>query len=105
MEQIGNTLVYFAKYGWLPWYYVTGYSTKLERNRKIREKMIETTCKDMCVGLPNVFSNYMEYCRGMNFEDEPTYEFWVNNFAQVVQDIDSGEYGLDGITPLIDPNI
>eukprot|EP00928_Gymnodinium_smaydae_P014637 TRINITY_DN15391_c0_g1_i3.p1 TRINITY_DN15391_c0_g1~~TRINITY_DN15391_c0_g1_i3.p1 ORF type:complete len:361 (+),score=65.25 TRINITY_DN15391_c0_g1_i3:191-1273(+) len=72
LEAIGYVLMYFLR-GSLPW---QGFQAKNkdERYRKILECKMATTVESLTHGYPPVFASYLNYCRGMGFEDQPDYE-------------------------------
>jgi serine/threonine protein kinase len=69
LEGIGYVLLYFLL-GKLPWQGLPA-KTKKDKYEKIKEKKRDTTIADMCKGIPAEFAKYMNYCRGLNFEDKP----------------------------------
>ena len=73
LESIGYVLMYFIR-GSLPW---QGISTrnKEEKYRKIFEKKKETTIDELCEGYPGEFKAYISYCRSLEFEQQPDYEY------------------------------
>jgi len=73
LEALGYVLMYFLR-GKLPWQGLKGSSTQ-ERNQKIMEKKISTCPEDLCKGFPTEFATYLDYCRNLNFEDEPDYAY------------------------------
>lgn len=46
--------------------------------------MAETPFEELCVGLPIEFMWYMEYCRVMDYEEEPDYNFLINLFQSCI---------------------
>lgn len=46
----------------------------------------------MCEGFPNDFIKYVEYCRGLEFEAQPDYEYMRKIFANLFEKL---EYKLD----------
>ena len=82
LESIGYVLVYFLK-GCLPW---QGLKVKVkeERYKKILEKKKETTSKDLCQGLPNIFETFVSYTRNLDYLEEPNYDHLRNLFFNYV---------------------
>ena len=84
LESIGNMLIYIYT-GKLPW---KGISMKdKQRKKKYLEMLllkkytpIETICKNM----PKEFIDYYKYCRKLNFEQEPDYEYLRNVFRRIL---------------------
>eukprot|EP00929_Paragymnodinium_shiwhaense_P001011 TRINITY_DN101223_c0_g1_i1.p1 TRINITY_DN101223_c0_g1~~TRINITY_DN101223_c0_g1_i1.p1 ORF type:complete len:397 (-),score=113.87 TRINITY_DN101223_c0_g1_i1:170-1360(-) len=88
LEAIGYVLFYFIR-GSLPW---QGYKvdTKDAKYAKIKEKKLATPIDALGKNLPKEFSTYMHYCRGLDFEDRPDYQyprmilqelFWTEKFS------------------------
>ena len=73
LESAGYVLVYFLK-GKLPWQGIKA-ATKKERNETICHVKKATTSHDLCHGIPNEFVIYINYCRGLRFEEEPDYSY------------------------------
>ena len=73
LESIGYVVLYFIR-GSLPW---QGINTrnKEEKYRKIFEKKKSTTLEELCGGCPEEFKTYINYCRGLSFEQEPDYNY------------------------------
>ena len=85
LESIGHVLLYFLKKARLPWQGLRG-ATKEEKRERIKNKMKETSIEELCAGLPKEFSVFMEYCRGMSFEQEPDYEYLINLLGEASSD-------------------
>ena len=87
LESIGNMLIYIYT-GKLPW---KGISLKdKQRKKKYLEMLllkkytpIETICKNM----PKEFIEYYKYCRKLNFEQEPDYEYLRNIFRSILSSL------------------
>ena len=73
LESIGNVLLYFLR-GSLPWQGLQA-KTRKEKYEKIRDKKVVTTIEMLCEGQPEEFVKYMKYCRGLKFEEDPSYEY------------------------------
>lgn len=73
MESIGYILLYFLK-GQLPWQGLAG-KNKNDKYDKIKEKKIQTTVEQLCRGAPEEFNKYLNYCKNLNFEERPDYNF------------------------------
>ena len=71
MEAIGYMLVYFMK-GKLPWQGIKAKNMK-DKFRKLKERKLETTVKELCTGLPDEFQQFLSYAREIQFEDKPDY--------------------------------
>ena len=73
LESVGYILIYFLK-GKLPWQEVK-ISSKENRCEKIGEKKKSTSAKDLCVGLPKEFENFVAYTRNLEFTEVPDYNY------------------------------
>ena len=73
LESIGYVILYFIR-GSLPWQGITT-RNKEEKYRKIYEKKKSTNLEELCGGYPEEFKTYIEYCRGLEFEQTPDYDY------------------------------
>ena len=73
LEAVGYVLVYFLL-GSLPWQGLP-VKAKEDRYQKIMEKKQSTTPEELCKDLPEEFKKYVEYTRGMEYEQDPDYAF------------------------------
>lgn len=73
LESIGYVLMYFLR-GSLPW---QGINTrhKEEKYRKIFEKKQATGLEELCEGFPREFLTYISYCKALEFDEAPNYEY------------------------------
>lgn len=71
LESLGYVLMYFNK-GGLPWQGIKAASKKVKYER-IREKKMSTPVDVMCKGFPPEFATYLNYCRGLRFQEHPDY--------------------------------
>ena len=92
LESIGYVLLYFSK-GSLPWQGLQARSD-LERYKLITEKKFSISVERLCHGLPDEFKYYLNYCRGLNFEEEPDYEFLRGLFKQLASKMEIKYDGL-----------
>ena len=69
-----NVLMYFIR-GSLPWQYDFRAATKQEELEEICEKKMATPVEVLCMGYPPEFAVYLNYCRGLQFEEEPDYMY------------------------------
>jgi serine/threonine protein kinase len=72
LESFGHVLVYLLK-GSLPWQGLKKKKTD-SHIKTIGEVKLSTTLDDLCSGIPDCFKTYLEYCRGLKFEETPNYE-------------------------------
>ena len=84
LESIGYMLIYLA-IGVLPW---QGINEKEKDKKKIYLEIlllkkytpVEVTCKN----LPIEFIDYIKYCKKLNFEQDPDYEYLRNLFKSIL---------------------
>ena len=77
MESLGYLFIYFYR-GSLPWQGLQIKNKKLKMNKiqQIKETHIFTD-------IPQAFSDYLSYCRGLSFTDKPNYSYLRNLFIQL----------------------
>lgn len=73
MESLGYVLVYFRK-GSLPWQGLKAINKK-QKYERISEKKMSTPLEVLCKGCPGEFAMYLNYCRGLRFEEAPDYMY------------------------------
>lgn len=73
MESLGYVLMYFNR-GSLPWQGLKA-ATKKQKYEKISEKKMSTPVEILCKGFPAEFAMYLNYCRGLRFEEAPDYMY------------------------------
>jgi len=73
MESLGYVLMYFTK-STLPWQGLKA-ATKKQKYEKISEKKMSTPVEVLCKGCPAEFAMYLNYCRGLRFEEAPDYMY------------------------------
>jgi casein kinase 1 alpha len=73
MESLGYVLMYFNR-GSLPWQNLKA-ATKKQKYEKISEKKMSTPIEALCKGFPAEFSMYLNYCRGLRFDEAPDYMY------------------------------
>lgn len=81
LEAVGHLLLYFIK-GCLPWQGLQATSKK-EKYDKILNKKKTTSVDILCKGLPIEFGMYMNYCRGMKFNERPDYSYMGRLFKDL----------------------
>jgi casein kinase 1 len=80
LESIGYMLIYLLL-GKLPWQGLK----KREKSKKkyldmIGAKKMSTQISHLCNGLPSCFSEYLQYCRNLHFDETPNYNYLINIF-------------------------
>nr|XP_006821010.1 PREDICTED: casein kinase I isoform alpha-like [Saccoglossus kowalevskii] len=73
MESLGYVLMYFNRTS-LPWQGLKA-TTKKQKYEKISEKKASTPVEVLCKGFPAEFAMYLNYCRGLKFEESPDYMY------------------------------
>jgi len=73
MESLGYVSMYFNR-GSLPWQGLKA-ATKKQKYEKISEKKMSTPVEVLCKGFPAEFAMYLNYCRGLRFEEAPDYMY------------------------------
>lgn len=73
LESLGYVYMYFLR-GSLPWQGLKA-RTQKEKYRKICEKKQSTPVEVLCEGYPEEFQVYLNYCKGLQFDDTPDYNF------------------------------
>ena len=85
LESLGYMLIYLIKKS-LPWINVENLKiSKMEKYRKICGIKLSTLPEELCSGLPKEFCDYIKYCRNLNFEQEPNYNYLTNLFLGIIQ--------------------
>ncbi len=73
MESLGYVLMYFLR-GSLPWQGLKA-ATKKQKYERISEKKMSTPVELLCKLQPEEFALYLNYCRGLRFEEAPDYMY------------------------------
>ncbi|XP_037655856.1 LOW QUALITY PROTEIN: casein kinase I-like [Choloepus didactylus] len=73
MESLGYVLMYFNGTS-LPWQGLKAV-TKKQKYEKISEKKMSNPVQVLCKGFPAEFARYLNYCRGLHFEEAPDYMY------------------------------
>ncbi|MCQ2815830.1 MAG: casein kinase 1 family protein [archaeon] len=82
LESIGYVLLYFIKKR-LPWQGCQG-STNQSKFDKILEKKLSVSVDLLCKELPLEFSIYMNYVKGLKFDERPNYDFLKGLFTDLL---------------------
>ena len=84
LESIGYIIMYFIR-GSLPWQGLK-VNKKEDRYKKICDKKKETSAKELCMGFPKEFENFVSYTRNLKFMEVPDYEYLRNLLKKVISD-------------------
>ncbi|KAG5450226.1 Casein kinase I isoform delta-A [Clonorchis sinensis] len=78
MESLGYVLMYFLR-GSLPWQGLKA-GTKRQKYERISEKKMQTPVEVLCEGYPVEMAIYLNFCRGLHFDNQPDYSYLRNLF-------------------------
>ena len=84
LEAIGYMLMYFFSRGKLPWQGVSC-KEKTQKYSKIYNMKKNLNYEVFCKDMPKELISYMHYCRELQFEKEPNYEYLRNLFKNVLE--------------------
>jgi serine/threonine protein kinase len=73
MESIGYLLIYFV-IGRLPWQGLKG-DDKKTQIEKIGDKKLMVSTEKLCEGIPRCFYSYLDYCKKLEYQDKPNYNY------------------------------
>ncbi|KAK2168796.1 hypothetical protein LSH36_14g08047 [Paralvinella palmiformis] len=73
MESLGYVIMYFVR-GSLPWQGLKA-ATKKQKYEKISEKKMATPVEGLCKGYPQEFAQFLNYCKGLRFDEAPDYAY------------------------------
>ncbi|XP_036353708.2 casein kinase I-like [Ochotona princeps] len=94
LESLGYVFMYFNK-GDLPWQGLKA-ATRKKWREKISEKKLTTPVEVLCEGYPSVFATYINYCRGLQFEETPDYQYLRKLFRNHLESLnDPSDYIFD----------
>jgi casein kinase 1 len=82
MEALGYVFMYFLR-GSLPWQGLPA-NNKREKYERIMESKMSTTVDALCRGFPVEFTTYLNYSRGLRFEEKPDYSYLKRLFKDVM---------------------
>ena len=73
LESLGYVIMYFVR-GALPWQGLKA-ATKKQKYERISEKKMSTPTDGLCKGYPQEFKTYLDYCKGLRFDETPDYHY------------------------------
>lgn len=100
LESLGFVLLYFVR-GKLPWQGLNA-TTKKKKYNRIMECKIENSFASLCEGQPRELLEYMNYCRNLNFDQKPDYQYLRGLFRRVLE---KNNWPNDGRYDWMDPSI
>ena len=83
LEGIGYVLMYFLR-GNLPWMGMK-IKSKEDRIKRILDKKKETSVDELCQNFPDEFREFIDYCRNLEYTEEPKYDKFKNKFYNLVK--------------------
>lgn len=84
LESLAYCLIFFLK-GRLPWQGLPG-ASKREKYKNICEMKERITIRELCEGLPSVFSKFLHYIKGLSFEEMPSYLYLKKLFVSAIKE-------------------
>ncbi|CAG9321598.1 unnamed protein product [Blepharisma stoltei] len=81
IEGLGFVFMYFLR-GSLPWMGIRAHSKK-EKYDLIMQRKLDTRTEVLCQGFPQEFTTYMNYARGLRFEERPDYAYLKRMFKDL----------------------
>ena len=83
LESLGYLLAFFLR-GDLPWQNLFA-ENKEEKYKKILIRKLSVSSYELCYGFPRQFEQYIDYCKKLEFDDEPDYEMLKRLFITVLR--------------------
>ena len=85
LESAGYMLILLAKL-YVPWLEIVKSNTIdfLTKFNKVLKLKLTTTPEQLCKGLPEEFTKYVQYCRGLEFEQDPDYDYLRSLFTSIL---------------------
>lgn len=68
----------------LPWQGIRS-KTIEEKFQRILDQKLLISIEDLCSNLPNEFSMYIEYCRNLQFAEDPNYNYLLSLFTRLMK--------------------
>ena len=84
LESFGYMLVSLAKKKDLPWIKIGIQKNKKDELNEVCKLKKEIKLEKLCEGLPEEFIDYIKYCRKLEFEQEPNYNYLRNLFISIL---------------------
>ena len=87
LESVGYILVFFLK-GRLPWMGIQA-KTKEHKYKKILQKKIDISTKDLCEYLPEEMEIILDYVKNLEYTESPDYEMLRGYFNSMIRKVHS----------------
>jgi len=84
LESLGYVFIYFLK-GKLPWQDLKTRNRSKSKYDIIAEKKLCTPVHELCHGCPVEFTMYLQYVRGLKFDEDPKYDYLRQLFSVLMQ--------------------
>ena len=88
LEAAAYVIIYLMR-GGLPWENIE-VRNKYEKYRKIYRLKVLYTPEKLCENLPKEVAEFLSYCRSLDFEQEPNYDYCISLFNNIL--IKNGTY-------------
>lgn len=85
LEGLAYVLIYLLK-GMLPWQGISAESKK-EKYDRILQVKTEIGADQLCEGLPGEFGEFLNYAKGLKFEDRPDYSYCKKLFRDLMENL------------------
>ncbi|KAI5718529.1 hypothetical protein M8J77_022640 [Diaphorina citri] len=92
LEALCYTLVYFLR-GKLPWQSIKS-DNEETRMQRVTEMKLTMTPEAICEGTPPEFAEFLRYCRGLAFSEEPNYGKLRDSFRNLLENKERCEFDL-----------
>ena len=85
LESLGYMLLFLAL-DYLPWFHIFIKKTidEYDKYKLITEMKSSITPEKLCNGLPEEFACFINYCRNLEFEQDPNYDYLKSLFTSVL---------------------
>ena len=84
LESLGYMLIFLAT-GSLPWLRIENLMiNKMAKYYRVYNLKKRLTGEKLCIGLPEEFAKYINYCRKLGFEEDPNYDYLRRLFASIL---------------------
>ncbi|KAG9038871.1 hypothetical protein FS837_001158 [Tulasnella sp. UAMH 9824] len=78
LESLAYGLIYTSSPSSIPW--------RGKPYDEVWRMKAETPSEIICRGLPSVFAKFLDYCSNLEFEEQPEYDKWAEEFLKAVEE-------------------